>query len=104
MFDSLTISAGFTAEKIRPVAVWKDNRGQQVQAHGGGILKIENIYYWFGEDRSRNNDPDYRYVACYSSTNLVHWTFRSQVVKLADPEHLGSNWVLERPKVFYSPT
>jgi hypothetical protein len=43
-----------------------------------------------------------RCVACYSSTNLAQWTFRNQVVQLADPENLGHGWVLERPKVFYN--
>jgi len=57
-------------------------------------------YYWFGEDRSASNDPDKRYVACYSSKDLVHWKFRRQVLALADPEHLGPHWILERPKVF----
>jgi hypothetical protein len=85
---------------IRPGAAWLDDRGKQIQSHGGGIIKVGQAYYWFGEDRSQNNDPDYRYVACYSSRDLAHWVFRRQVVKLSDPEQLGRNWVLERPKVF----
>lgn len=91
-----------SAQLIRPGGVWLDDRGKQIQAHGGGILKLGNIYYWFGEDRSQDNDPNYRYAACYSSDDLAHWTFRHQVVKLSDPEQLGGNWVLERPKVFYN--
>jgi hypothetical protein len=91
-----------TAQSILPGAVWLDDRGQAIQAHGGGIIKLGRTYYWFGEDRSRDNDPDYRYVACYSSTDLAHWKFRRQVVKLSDPEQLGRTWVLERPKVFYN--
>jgi hypothetical protein len=87
---------------IRPGAPWLDNRGQEIQAHGGGVLQMGRTYYWFGEDRSRDNDPEYRYVACYSSKDLAHWNFRGQVVKLADPEDLGRGWVLERPKVFYN--
>jgi len=90
------------ASLIRPGAVWPDNRGEHIQAHGGGIVKLGATYYWFGEDRSRNNDPEKRYVACYRSTDLAHWEFRNQVVKLADPENLGPHWVLERPKVFYN--
>jgi len=87
---------------IRPGAAWLDNRGKQIQSHGGGIIKSGNAYYWFGEDRSQDNDPNYRCVACYSSADLAHWKFRRQVVKLSDPEQLGPNWVLERPKVFYN--
>ena len=87
---------------IKPGGIWPDNRGEHVQAHGGGILKLGDTFYWFGEDRARNNDRGLRQVSCYSSTNLVDWTFRNQVVKLADPENLGQGWILERPKVFYN--
>ncbi|HEX4350037.1 MAG TPA: family 43 glycosylhydrolase [Verrucomicrobiae bacterium] len=87
---------------IQPGEVWPDDRGQHLQAHGGGILKMGDTYYWFGEDRSMSNSRSNRYVACYSSTNLAQWTFRNQVVKLADPENLGRGWVLERPKVYYN--
>jgi hypothetical protein len=88
---------------IRPGEPWLDNRGQQIQAHGGGMFLWKGIYYWFGEDRSPSNDPDKRFVACYSSKDLVHWTFRRQVVAWTDPENLGPHWVLERPKVFHNP-
>ena len=97
--------AAFTvrAQVIRPGEPWLDNRGQQIQAHGGGMFLWKGMYYWFGEDRSPSNDPDKRFVACYSSKDLVHWTFRRQVVAWTDPENLGPHWVLERPKVFHNP-
>jgi len=88
------------AAQIRPGEPWVDNRGQRIQAHGGGITQWKHTYYWFGEDRSQSNNPEMRYVACYSSRDLVHWKFRGQVLALSDPEHLGANWVVERPKVF----
>lgn len=88
---------------IRPGEPWLDNRGQRIQAHGGGIISWKGTYYWFGEDRTPSNDPAKRYVAGYSSRDLVHWKFRRQVLALADPEHLGPRWVLERPKVYPNP-
>jgi hypothetical protein len=91
------------AQVIRPGKVWLDNRGQEIQAHGGGMLLWKGSYFWFGEDHSPSNDPDKRFVACYSSKDLVHWKFRRQVLALADPEQLGPHWVLERPKVFHNP-
>ena len=101
------LAAGFllaasAAETIKPGEVWPDDRGEHVQAHGGGILKLGDTFYWFGEDRARTNARGRCYVSCYSSTNLAQWTFRNQVVKLADPENLGRGWILERPKVFYN--
>ncbi len=89
-------------QAIKPGEVWPDDRGQHIQAHGGGILKLDKTYYWFGEDRGRGLDRTRRYVGCYASTNLAQWAFRNQVLKLADPENFGPRWVLERPKVFHN--
>jgi hypothetical protein len=47
-------------------------------------------------------DKNKRYVACYSSTDLAHWTFRNRVLQQADPGDLGPGFVVERPKVFYN--
>lgn len=99
-FSGVAFSA--VAGTFRPGAEWPDNRGRHIQAHGGGIIKLGDTYFWFGEDRSRDNSWGARYVACYSSTNLSDWTFRRQVVQLTDPESLGRGWVLERPKVFFN--
>lgn len=87
---------------IVPGAIWPDDRGKHIQAHGGGITRVGDTYYWFGEDRSRDNVKDRRYVACYASKDLVNWQFRRQVVDQAMPEDLGNWWALERPKVFYN--
>ena len=98
----LAVSGCTPLQPIHPGAVWLDNRGEAIQAHGGGVIKLGRTYYWFGEDRSRSNAPDLRYVSCYSSRDLAHWRFRNQVLKLANPEHLQRGWVVERPKVFYN--
>src|SRR4051794_1085711 len=37
---------------IRPGEIWPDDRGQMIQAHGGGITRDGDTFYWFGEDRS----------------------------------------------------
>ncbi len=89
-------------QTIRPGERWLDDRGRHIQAHGGGIIKLGDTYYWFGEDRSQDNDPGKRCVACYASSDLAHWTFRNQVLQLADPENFGPKWILERPKVFFN--
>jgi hypothetical protein len=93
--------AASAAETIKPGQPWPDNRGRSIQAHGGGILRLGDTFYWFGEDRSQDNPRGLRCVSCYSSTNLTDWTFRHQVLRLANPENSGRNWILERPKAFY---
>ena len=102
---SVTLLGQSYAQKqtaIRPGEVWPDHQGNHVQAHGGGIIKTGNTYYWYGEERRQGLDTAFRYVSCYSSTDLMNWKFRGDVVKMSDPENLGPRWVLERPKVFYN--
>ena len=86
VIGSNTVAAPQT---IKPGELWLDDRGQHIQAHGGGIIKLGDTYYWFGEDRSQGLDRNKRYVSCYASTDLAHWTFRHQVLKLADPENFA---------------
>ena len=114
-------TAPSTLHWIDPGAVWPDDRGQHIQAHGGGVVRVGQTFYWFGEDRSRSNPPGRKYVACYSSSDLLHWTFRRQVVAGLDvppevtaavaqpvPAKAAANprprfgWVLERPKVYHN--
>lgn len=101
--DSTATAAPAKRDRITPGAIWPDDRGRHIQAHGGGILKEGDTYYWFGEDRSPDNPKGARFVACYASKDLINWEFRRQVFKSADPENLGPRWVLERPKVFHNP-
>lgn len=92
--------AGFHRRFIEPGLPWPDDRGRPIQAHGGAVVRQGDAWWWFGEDRSRENPAGLRCVACYRSTDLVNWTSRGQVLRLADPEDFGSEWILERPKVF----
>lgn len=88
--------------RIRPGEVWPDDRGQHIQAHGGGILLHNGVYYWFGEYRGQDLAPDHRTVSCYSSTDLVHWTFKGLPFDVTTLDDLGERFILERPKVFYN--
>ncbi|TDW95825.1 family 43 glycosylhydrolase [Dinghuibacter silviterrae] len=88
--------------QIAPGALWPDASGNHIQAHGGGILKRGDVYYWYGEERRQGLDTAKRFVSCYSSRDLMHWTFLGDVLSLSDPEQLGPHWILERPKVYYN--
>ncbi|MEI6035579.1 MAG: family 43 glycosylhydrolase [Verrucomicrobiae bacterium] len=103
MTNPATILEKDAANAIRPGLLWPDDRSKHIQAHGGGIIKSGDLWYWFGEDRSKDNDPEKRYVACYSSRDLARWTFRNQALAIQAPPGFGPDWVLERPKVFPNP-
>lgn len=89
---------------IHPGEVWPDEAGNHIQAHGGGIIKLGKIFYWFGEERRPGLDTNHRYVSCYSSEDLINWKFKGDVIALTKPDTVLENnkWVLERPKVFYN--
>ncbi|MES2276160.1 MAG: family 43 glycosylhydrolase [Bacteroidota bacterium] len=87
---------------IKPTEVWPDTNGDHIQAHGGGIIKIKNDYYWYGEERRQGLDTNYRYVSCYHSKDLVNWTFKGDALKATKPDTVLGKWVIERPKVYYN--
>jgi len=91
-----------TQTAIYPGEPWPDDKGNHIQAHGGGILKAGKTYYWYGEGRAKDNDTSLRYVSCYSSADLMNWEFRNYVLKTGDPDYMGKRFVLERPKVYYN--
>lgn len=91
-------------DTICPGAVWRDTAGHFIQAHGGCIIKRGDEFYLFGEDRSRHNQPNRRYVGCYRSTDLTHWHDCGAVVRLKNPNPklFTRGWKLQRPKVLYN--
>lgn len=91
----------YWSSTITPGAVWPDNMGNHIQAHGGGIIKIYDTWYWFGEYRGKDIESGYRYVGCYSSRDLAHWTFLNKI-RFSAPEGFSQQWILERPKVYFN--
>jgi len=88
-------------QTIVPGVDWKDTSGNLIEAHGAGFIHVGDTYYWFGEDKSGKNVA---YVNVYSSTDLVHWTFRNHALPRQTSGDLGPNRVVERPKVIFDNT
>lgn len=96
---------------------WLDTDGNRINAHGGGILYHDGVYYWYGEYKGDSTywNPKvpswecYRTeaggVSCYSSTNLTDWKFEGVVLPSVSDDinsDLHYSNVLERPKVIYN--
>jgi hypothetical protein len=79
---------------------WKDTAGSLIEAHGGGLIKVGSTYYWVGEDHSTANS--FSGLNCYSSTDLVTWTFVNNVLPVESSGLLTSAVVVQRPKILYN--
>ncbi|KAI4864827.1 carbohydrate-binding module family 35 protein [Hypoxylon rubiginosum] len=55
------------ASWIAPGAVWYDTKGAKIEAHGGGVVKRGDTFYWIGH-ASSNQTP-----MLYTSTDLINW-------------------------------
>ncbi|KAI8629983.1 carbohydrate-binding module family 35 protein [Xylariaceae sp. FL1651] len=87
--------------QVVPGGTWTaTNTGKHVQAHGAGIIKVGSTYYMIGEDKT--NGSAFQNVNCYSSTNLVEWTYVGALLSQTSSGDLGPNRVVERPKVIYN--
>ena len=96
----------YGASEIVPGALWSDDRGEHINAHGGGVLEHEGKYYWFGEHKVpwRKGNGAHVGVGCYSSSDLYSWKNEGIALKVVDEagHDIERGCVLERPKVIYN--
>ena len=91
--------------------IWQDTDGNDIQAHGGCIIKHEGVYYWYGEHKGGEtyttylvsgaavNRVDVIGISCYSSTDLVNWKYEGLALEANkdDPKsYLHTSRVVER--------
>lgn len=91
---------------FRPGAVWLDEAGNAINAHGGGFLFHGGRYYWFGEHKTGGRSGWMANVGihCYSSENLYRWRDEGLALKVSeDPASplAKGKWIFERPKVIF---
>ncbi|MFT3739894.1 MAG: glycosyl hydrolase family 28 protein [Breznakibacter sp.] len=82
---------------------WFDDNGNIVNAHGACIVKDGGKYYLFGEYKT---DSINKFIgfSCYSSPDLVNWTFERMVLPVQKDGLLGPNRIGERVKVMRCPS
>ncbi|EGO02770.1 glycoside hydrolase family 43 protein [Serpula lacrymans var. lacrymans S7.3] len=86
---------------IVPGAAWTDTNGNVIQAHGTGLLKVDNTFYWFGEDKT-DNSALFEAVPCYSSTDLLNWERQNDALTPVNGTMISAADIVERPKVIYN--
>jgi hypothetical protein len=101
----LMFFAGLTVSSVRaqfsPGKIWNDDKGEVINAHGGGILYDHGRYYWFGEKRGMHGSQG---VNVYLSRDLYHWKFKALALAPSTDtaSDIAAGCVMERPKVLYN--
>jgi len=105
------VSAGITngqkkQKSFTPGEIWPDNKGVHINAHGGGILKVNDTYYWYGEHKTEGKAGNKAMVGvhCYSSKDLYNWTDEGIALAVSqDPKsEIVQGCIIERPKVIFN--
>ena len=95
-------------DSIRPGQVWLDTNGKRIQAHGGSVIYIDGLYYWYGENKeftTPDNDIWHWGVRCYSSKDLYNWEDMGIIIP-PDPDNPKSSLhptaKMDRPHIIYN--
>lgn len=95
-------------QAIYPGKVWLDTNGNRIQAHGGSIMYIDGVYYWYGENKEKTDGVNGIWhwgVKCYSSTDLYNWEDRGIIIppEPGDPtSSLHPESCMDRPHIIYN--
>ncbi|HBQ2377902.1 TPA: hypothetical protein OL649_000346, partial [Klebsiella pneumoniae] len=57
LFAVWSISCYGNNTSFNPGEMWFDDDGNKINAHGGQVIKVDDLYYWIGEyrDTGRKN-------------------------------------------------
>ncbi len=95
-------------KQITPGQLWKDSKGEPINAHGGGVIYHKGIYYWYGTHKipglseAKHADGG---IHCYSSKDLINWQDRGKVLNLVngdDAHDLAYECNFDRPKIVFN--
>lgn len=92
---------------FKPGQAWYDTNGKLIQAHGGSVLFHEDVYYWYGEDKTNYVPGEKRWhdgVRCYKSVDLYNWEDMGTILALADDinDPMHPNRIMDRPHILYN--
>lgn len=91
-----------------PGQIWLDTEGKRIQAHGGSVMYIDGVYYWYGENKEKTTGTDEIWhwgVRCYTSTDLYNWEDKGLIIPPepddpSSPLHPSSQ--MDRPHIIYN--
>ena len=95
-------------DSFRPGQVWLDTEGKRIQAHGGSVMYIDGIYYWYGENKEKTDGENGIWhwgVRCYASRDLYNWEDKGIIIppEPDNPESsLHPSACMDRPHIIYN--
>ena len=91
-----------------PGQVWLDTEGKRIQAHGGSLMFLDGVYYWYGENKEKTDGKNGIWhwgVRCYSSSDLYNWKDEGLIIP-PEPEDPASSLhpsaCMDRPHIIYN--
>lgn len=95
-------------DSIHPGKIWLDTKGNRIQAHGGSVIYLDGIYYWYGENKEKTtgeNDIWHWGVRCYASTDLYNWEDKGIIIP-PEPDNpqssLHPSSQMDRPHIIFN--
>jgi hypothetical protein len=88
-------------ESIVPAGDWRDSNGKVIAATEGGFIKVGDLFYLWGMDRSEDNYT-FTGVNLYSSPDMKNWTFVNKILKNSSHADLNNGSVIERAKILHN--
>lgn len=93
---------------IRPGRVWLDTKGERIQAHGGSVIYIDGMYYFYGENKEKTDGRNGIWhwgVRAYASRDLYNWEDKGLIIP-PEPEDekssLHPSSMMDRPHIIYN--
>ncbi|MBQ7981131.1 MAG: family 43 glycosylhydrolase, partial [Oscillospiraceae bacterium] len=93
---------------FHPGQVWLDTEGKRIHAHGGSVIYIDGVYYWYGENKEKStpNSGIWHWgVRCYKSMDLYNWEDCGLIIppEPDDPaSSLHPSSSMDRPHIIYN--
>ena len=91
----------FAPVVIRNGVTLRDTNNNILHAHGAGVIKVGEDYYWYGENR--NDDQSFKSIRLYRSRDLKNWQFVKDILTQKSSSDL-TYAKIERPKIIYNST
>lgn len=91
-----------------PGEVWLDTAGKPIQAHGGSIIAVDGVFYWYGENKEFTTGASETHswgVRFYRSADLYNWEDLGPLIApdRKDPTSpLHPSKYLDRPHILHN--